>query len=139
MKIYGKEIPGLEIGIFALVVLSLAYFLGSRTGKAAAVSVGDKDIKAGSLSYDLSQYKVLADRILEAVEGYGSDEEAIYTVFRKMRTTSDVLQLSKSFGSRGAWYSGKSSLAAWLAGDLNNAEIAEVNKILASNFIAFQF
>lgn len=143
MKIYGKEIPGLEIGIFALVTLALAYFLGSRTGKAAAkgtdASQLDRDIQAGRLTYDLSQYKVLADRIFEALSGAGSDEEAIFTVFRKMRTNSDVLQLIKTFGTRGSWLTGRDTLAAWLSSDLSNEEIKKLNEILTINYITFQF
>jgi hypothetical protein len=145
MKIAGKEVNVLGIGIFAFVVLLVAYYIGSRTGKAkttaSEIDTLVKDIKTDELTYDLSQYVNFADRVYICVYGVTEDEEGLYVVFGRMRTDSDVLQLIKAFGKRSGgfdfWYD--KTLSEWLASDLNNVEIAKINDILKRNNITFQF
>ena len=135
----------MTFGIFAFVVLLVAYYFGSRTGKTkAAAANGDtlaKDISKSDLTYDLSQYVIFADRCWDAVYDIGTDEEALYDVFTKMRSNSDFLQLIKAFGSRGniVFQGGEKTLAEWMSSDLNNVEIEKVNDILKRNNITYQF
>ena len=145
MKIAGKSIEGMTFGIFGFIVLLVAYYFGSRTGKSKAMAAaGDtlaKDITKSDLTYDLSQYVIMADRCYDAMYDIGTDEEALYIVFAKMRTNSDLLQLIKAFGSRGniVFQGGAKNLAEWIASDLNNVEIEKVNDILKRNNITYQF
>ena len=145
MNIAGKNINVTTFGILGFIVLLVAYYIGSRTGKAkttaADIDAMTKDINSSDLTFDISQYVSLADRVYICVYGITEDEEGLYVVFAKMRTNSDVLQLIKSFGKRSGgfdfWY--EKSLSEWLASDLNNVEIAKINDILKRNNITFQF
>jgi hypothetical protein len=145
MKVAGKNIDVTTFGIFGAIVLVIAYYIGSRTGKAkATASMADqlaKDIRKEDLTYDLSQYSTLADRVFMCVYDITEDEEGLYVVFGKMRNNSDVMQLISSFGKRGGgfdfWFD--KTLPEWLASDLNNVEIGKINDILKSNSITYQF
>ena len=145
MKIAGKSIEGMTFGIFAFVVLLVSYYFGTRTGKSkAAAAAGDiltKEITKSELTYDLPQYSIMADRCFDAVYDLGTDEEALYLVFGKLRNNSDMLQLIKSFGSRGniVFQGGAKNLNEWISSDLNNVEIEKVNDILKRNNITYQF
>lgn len=145
MKIAGKNIDPTTLGLFGFLVLIVAYYFGSRTGKAKAVAAdGDqiaKDITVSDLTYDLSQYQIFADRCYDAMYDLGTDEEALYVVFGKMRNNSDVLKLIQVFGQRGniIFQGGAKSLAEWLSSDLTNGELDKVNEILKRNNITLQF
>jgi len=144
MNIAGKDIPGVGFGVLALITLIAAYYFGSRTGKSNLVAGGSdqlaKDISKEDLSYDISQYKILADRAYTCLYGITEDEKGLYSVFSRMRNNSDVLQLIQSFGKRsGGFDFWAKSLTEWLASDLNNTEIEKVNDILKRNNITYQF
>jgi len=142
MKVAGRGIDGMTFGIFGFIVLLVAYYFGTRTGKSKAVAAaGDqlaKDISKTDLTYDLSQYTIFADRAYDAMYDFGTDEEALYVMFGKLRTNSDVLQLIKAFGVRGDFIY-KEGLTKWLSSELNNIEIEKVNDILKRNNITYQF
>lgn len=135
----------MTFGIFAFIVLLVSYYFGTRTGKSkAGAAAGDtlaKDISKSDLTYDLSQYVMMADRCYDAVYDIGTDEEALYSVFSKIRSNSDLLQLIKAFGNRGniVFQGGEKTLAEWMASDLNNVEIEKVNDILARNGVTYKF
>lgn len=145
MKIGNQNIDPATLGIFGFLVLVVAYYFGSRTGKAKAAAADldalAKDIKTEELTYDVSNYADFADRAYIAVYGVTEDEEALYVLFGKMRNNSDVFQLIKSFGKRSGGFDfwADKTLAEWLASDLNNAEIGKINDILKRNNITFQF
>jgi len=98
--------------------------------------------KASPLSYSLTQYDTWAAQLKQAMIGWGTDNEAIYRVFRYMKNNADVLQLIKAFG---VWKveakygiplpfetTGTGTLAEALVDDLSSSEIDIVNGILAS-------
>ncbi|NOY50444.1 MAG: hypothetical protein GXO88_07780 [Chlorobi bacterium] len=103
------------------------------------------DIHTNRLSYAKSQYQNFADALLSSFQGtWGDDEDAIYDVFRQMKTDSDVLQLELAWGKRtfftirdGLYYS--ATLSEVLTGQLSNKEIAKVNEILSGNGINITF
>jgi hypothetical protein len=107
-------------------------------------------------SYQLSQYLSYADKLVQAMNGCGTDESMIYSVFNAMKNEADVLQLITSFGLRyytpcpvsdpisyTIWqfndhaYGGE--LSTWLSYDLSDNEISKINSILRSKGITFQF
>ncbi len=131
------------MGAFALIAVVVFYYFGSRRGKGLGVMSAsaalNKEIEQNPLTYELSQYGVFADRLEVAFMGT-DDEQAIYSVFSDMRNRSDVLQLIKSFGKRRQEYTiGKVGLSTWISYQLKNKEIAEINDILARNYIDFKF
>jgi hypothetical protein len=140
-----KKYPALSLGIFALVAGLIAYYIGTRTGRGLSASAAaaqlDGEILANPLTYELSQYDVFADRLQSSMITLADDEAAIYAVFSKMRNRSDVLQLIKTFGSRGSWVWNVAggSLSNWMALKLSNNEIGRINEILSDSKIDFQF
>lgn len=104
-------------------------------------------------TYLQTNYQEYADRIYAAgCEGlfcYGTNEEAIYEVFRKMQNALDVLLLVKAFGLReergGVCIpipgTGECDvpLSSWLQTELSADEFKEVNNILAQKGINYQF
>ncbi len=95
----------------------------------------DQDKFNTTLSWSLSEYSMMADAIEEAVRGVGNtDEDAIYDVFRKIKTNGDFLKLQQVYGIR---YKDE-DLAESIVNDLDSGEIAKVNNILASNGITYR-
>ena len=140
-----KKYPALSLGVFGLVTLLVAYYLGNRTGKGKSNSEKDSELEdamaINPLTYEPSEYNSFADRLHTAMITVNDDESAIYSVFRKMRNKSDVLQLIKSFGKRGSWFwnVGGGSLSSWMSLKLTSKEIESINGILAENSIDFEF
>jgi hypothetical protein len=130
----------LGVGAFAV------YKLGAAIGKKLTLSNADKDIRdakqAGqTASYSAATYSLLADKIYTAVMyTWGTDEQAIYDVFNLMKNNIDVANLIKAFGKRRLEFSTQDlELGAHLSNDLDSAEIAKVNSILASKNITYRF
>jgi hypothetical protein len=122
------------------------YKVGSAIGKKLTLSNADKDIRdakqAGqTASYSAATYSQLADKIYTAVMyTWGTDEQAIYDVFNLMKNNIDVANLIKAFGKRRVEFSTQDQeLGAHLSNDLDSAEIAKVNSILASKNITYRF
>lgn len=105
--------------------------------------------------YD-TEYENFSQELVQAMNGCGTDEASIYSVFGKMANDADVLKLIQAFGVRYyqpcVWTSPVSytlwlandqafggGLPAWLGYDLDASEIAKVNSILRSKQISFQF
>jgi hypothetical protein len=99
-------------------------------------------------TYPDSQYYDFADVLESAMENAGTDEESIYSVFRKIKNDKDFLYLKKAFGKR--TYSGElfggltslvdpteDSLEQWLQKELSSEELTKVNKILSNNGVNY--
>lgn len=144
MNILGKQYSWTTAGILAALVLVAAYYIGTRTGKGKSLSANsealDKELKNGSLTYDLSQYGSLADKLETAMFPLNDDEDAVYSVMSKLRSKSDVLQLIKSFGERRLQFTwGGSTLNFWINYKLNNSEIKKINSLLSDAGINYEF
>ena len=129
-------------GALGLIALVVAYYFGSRTGKASVTVLNEagnaaNEINAAGLTYRLSTYDQMAAGIYEAVSGIFTDEQAVYSEFSQLRTHDDVLQLIKSFGSRGFW-GFKGTLSEWLYQGMSSSEIAQINSILSRNNIDYK-
>lgn len=106
-----------------------------------AVAQGEKP------SYPELTYVNLADTIEGAtkglVAGIGTDEEAIYDVFKKMNNNLDVILLEKAFGEREAadciWGCPALRLGAFIIDDASASVIEEINTILSAKGITIKF
>ena len=139
-----KYYPWMGPAIFISLVLAVAYYIGSRTGKAKTASQTDdtlkKEISKSALSFEQTQYVSMADRLESALYGFTDDENTVFAVFSQLRTKSDLLQLIKTFGNRRRiWTIGGSNLNAWINNRLDTSEIAHLNDILSRNSIDYQF
>jgi len=128
-----------------ILVLAIAIYFSVRKvvktikGDSAQKAI-DSEIKANELSYPLTQYMSMADQIEASFTYLTTDEDTIYSVFKKMNTLSDIAQLNKAFGVRQYYgFFGDASLAVFLQKGMSTSEIAEVNKILKTNNINFSF
>lgn len=141
-----KKYPQLGAVILGVIVFVVFYYFGSRNGKAAAAGndEGAAEQKAAEqanpLTYELSQYTAMADRLESAMFQINTDEPAVYDVFSKLRNKADMLKLNQVFGNRRQlWTWGGSNLARWISDQLDPDEIEHVNEILARNNIDYQY
>jgi hypothetical protein len=100
-------------------------------------------INVGSnLSYPDYKYKEFADKAYYAMDNPMTDEDALYEVFRSMKTSSDVRKLKEVFGLKGYTGGVAGNLGVLLNPDVTLAgwislegETENVNRILASKGI----
>jgi hypothetical protein len=127
-----------------IILVVIAYFVARKAIKAIKadkdVKELDEEIKANQLSYPLNQYISMADTIDSSFTYLTTDEDAIYSVFKKMNTLSDVLQLNKAFGLRKFYgFYGEMSLSGYLQRGMDAKEREEINRILKTNNVNFSF
>lgn len=154
IKVFGYKPSLIESLIGAVILIIILLWIRNKIIQAIDSAREKKEenkinqqINEGDLSYDLQTYKNLADKLetaMDAPNNFGTDEDAIYAVFRKMETKSDVLQLIKSFGKRGyraMFQIGRDQLplSGWLAKELTISELEKVNKLLSDKNINMQF
>ena len=93
-----------------------------------------------------SQAKSLASGLFTAMDNYGTDEDAIYSIFRKVKNDADVLAVIKAYGTKtltvtGLWtsddYTG--DLAGSLRQELSPGDMNRINTILDKKGIEFRF
>lgn len=142
MNLFGKYYNWVSVTVITAIILVVAYYLGSRTGKgkagAADIEALKKEISAGALTYEKTQYETFSQRLFIALYDLFSDEEEVLAVFTKMRTKSDVLQLITTFGKRGSWIQlGEKTLPEWLY--FKSFDVSKINDILQRNAIQFEF
>lgn len=128
------------LGIFAVIVLAIIYFLGRSVGKTAKNNEFAADIKKQNLTFPLSQYGIFADVLYSALFSLNTDEDAVYNVFRKMVTADDVLKLIEAFGSRRQQLTiGSSTLPDWITSQMDSDEVQQINTILMQRNINISF
>ena len=134
---YGLIAGGLFVG-YKLI----QWFAGNSNSVAAATNevkvLTSKGVKP---TYPDSSYTQWASAIVSAgFNTLGTDEQAIYAIFRKMINDLDVAKLIVAFGNQRVEFSFQSApLGAWLASELSSDEMAVVNKILSDKKIKYQF
>ena len=86
-----------------------------------------------------------ANKIFAAMDGYGTDEEAIISVFRSLKTDGDFIGLQKAFGIRtiDSGYLNptpnfKGTLNAAITDELSNYYKQRINKILTDKKIKYR-
>jgi hypothetical protein len=102
-----------------------------------------KEVKKKPLTYPLSQYKSFADQIEVAGFGLGTDEEAIYSIFRKLKNNADYLALKQAWGKPTRktydWAVPLDyTLSQFLRYELSDSDITKLNNILQSKGITYR-
>ena len=107
---YQKYIPFIKPALWVFGI-SVGGFIawnvlkkGKRIGRQIVEkSEFDKEQKE-KLSYPKTQYKSWADSLEKAwypyTFGFGTDEETVYSIIRKLKNNSDWLELQKAYGVR---------------------------------------
>lgn len=92
-----------------------------------------------------SQVLALANKLFQAMDGYGTDENSILSAFYSLRNNADFLALIAAFGTReissGSWnpeanFNG--TLTAALANELDISYIIKLNNILKAKKITYR-
>lgn len=143
------------IAIIALIFILLYWWRSGRKKRQQEEQFKNdfQQLTQGSnqqANYLSTNYTQFADKIYQAgCSGafcYGTDEDAIYDVFNQMKNDLDVLLLVKAFGFREPrgeiCIPGTDcdySLGAWLQTELGKEDFDEINSILRSKNIQYQF
>lgn len=93
------------------------------------------------LSYSKSQYRAWADNMYGYFfKSLGTDESGVYDVINRMKNECDLRQLISDFGlRRQEWTTKTYSLPWFMRDELSDSELAEVNRILRTKKINYQF
>lgn len=120
-KILKEVLPYIVIAvIIAIVVKKITGLFSSsesenkeEMSKDYVLKVKQEGVNASKLTQPLAAYTAMASAIYSAVKGLGTDEEAIKTVFKKLKTNDDFRQLVLSFNVRDGL-----DMLQWLYDDL---------------------
>lgn len=169
---YYKPMPIMVKGAIGLAVAGVAIYAGftiyknikrnkeikeaNKAGIAAASEVLDLKRRGINPTMDESDFQVLSESLVEAMNDCGTDNDTVLNVFRKMKNDADIRMLVSTFGVRFyrpctvtspfskivSMFNDKAyggSLSTWLSYDLTSGEIDKINSILASNHINYSF
>ena len=92
------------------------------------------NVQKENLTFSISEYNSMANQLFNAMDGAGTNEDIIFSVFNKIQTKDDYNQLIKSFGVRSStsWTSSFSGdLLAWLSDELSSSDVKKLNNILS--------
>lgn len=136
------QVKWVLIGLAVVVVLVIVYYFWSGSAKRKdtkssndLVDRVNKEIDPKQLTLTDQQALSMADALESAMTTWwGTDEDAIYDVFSKCYTRSDVLKIVGAFGTRNG-----ENLTQWLRGDLNKDEMKVLNDLLTNKGINYQF
>jgi hypothetical protein len=130
------------------VIAGAALYFGSKLLKKSPTAEARKDEReleseGEKATYMDQQYKGYADSIYSARIAnnlFGTDEDVIYSVFKKMKNNLDVAKLITAFGTRRLSYSFTSAnLGGFLNDELDENEMNIINTDLKSKGIKYQF
>lgn len=157
---YYRELPGWAKGLilimFILVILYVVYVGVKGIKKLIDIAksrelLSDSDTQIKALqqngqqqNFSNAQYTAWAEAIAQAMNGYGTDEQAIENIIMQLHNDVDCYKLIQAFGTRtvtGGWGIGDftGNLAQCFASELDSGEIQDMNRNLRTRGITFQF
>jgi len=161
MKETFNNLPQWAKGVIAVVLVGGAALITYKVYKSLSKTGGEKDAEESlkDTNKDIkelskiekpccipAQYGAYSDALFEAMHGMGTDEDTILDVFGKMKNTIDVLYLIQAFGIRD-YYDDSAfglnvkpmNLNQWISAELSSGAKKDLNKILSTKGIKFQF
>lgn len=134
---------GIGTGLFIAYKL---FTKGSMTARQIKERSEFSKEQKGKLSYPLTQYKSWADALEKAwyqyAFGIGTDEQAVYSIFSKLKNNNDWLQLQKAYGVReyqDGLFSAKYNLVEALNYEDESSEMRDrINKMFKSKGISYR-
>ena len=138
----GKAAIWIALGILLVIVgvylfqkfKGLSGLITDKANEAKLIEEANKNMIGDDVTLTQEEFGNLAKRLYRAMKGNGTDEDAIWDVYNRMSTRSDVLQLNKTFGIME-----DETLSEWLYDDLDADEILHLNQILANKGINYQY
>lgn len=98
------------------------------------IDEANQTINTEDITITQDQFSTYAGKLYKAFKGWGTDEDAVYAVFKEMNSRSDVQQLIKTFGIKDS-----KTLTEWMYDELSQTDIEHINAILASKSINYKF
>lgn len=96
-------------------------------------TIKELERKGIKLSYPVSKYIDMANQLFHAMDGLGSNEAAVYSVFKQLKNDADFVALVSNFGTRKG-----QALSAWIHDDLSVGIISELNGIMKKKGITYK-
>jgi len=153
-----KGLSKFDIYAIAIGSVGIGYFVYKQIQKNKGTQGEKKDVKkveddvtilkkqGQSPSYTEGSYNIFASQLLQAMAGYGTDEQQIYRVMAKMSKDIDFAKLVTAFGVRTLPCDplrpfdncGSGNLLELLSSELDDSEANYCNKILAKNGVKYR-
>jgi len=113
---------------FILIIVIIAVVFLSKIIKAIAGSgeldTAKKQIDNNQLTYNLADYERFANQLEQAFKGWGTTEDTVVRIIKKMRNSSDYYKLVQVFGTRKigqiAWTKTEGTLTTHLEYELDD-------------------
>lgn len=130
-----KTIRFILIVLVLVVILSFSYkkikkFIDKQKQKQIIDEVGSQIIPS-ELTYSEVEYKLMSQRLFIAMNGNGTDDDAIFDVLTNIKTTSDGLKLIQEFGVKETtvfWSDFTGNLADWLQDELSSNDFQKAQQ-----------
>lgn len=92
-------------------------------------------------SYSESEYKSMANKLFEAMDGWGTNDDVVFAQFDRLNNDVDFIKLDKAFGVRTASDNmfgliEPQDLRGWIRDDLSSESIATLNQRLKQSGIS---
>lgn len=94
----------------------------------------NQEINPKDVTLTQVQLATIAEKLYVAMDGLGTDTDAVYSAFDMAETRSDILAIIGKFGVRDG-----ETLTEWIQGDLSGSEIMHLNSLIASKGINYKF
>jgi len=133
----------IAFGIIVLIVVILFFVFKNqitnliqkiKTKQAENQELNEEISSGGKLTFTENQYILFANKLYDAMKGFGTNFDNVYYVFQQMKTKADVLKLNMVFGVRDG-----ETLSQWLHGEWSIGFVGYVNGILSKKGIDYQF
>lgn len=122
-----KIIFGAFFGVIGIIFLVVLISKISKALKKDDTKDYEKEVDKKDLTFTEAEYKSFADILFQAFDGWGTTEENVYRVLRKMKTKSDWYKLIDTYGID---KDNEMTLVERLVDEMDSSEISEVNSIL---------
>lgn len=128
---WGLILAGIIVGVIVLAVVvwkikaRLQAFKEATQNQAETAAL---EAQGMTLSYSKNEYEGMANKLYVAMDGWGTDEDAILEVFERINNDLDFLELDSAFGSKDGY-----SMLEWLQGDISQYYFDKINNMLNSN------
>lgn len=135
---------GLLVTVAIVVIVIISQIVKLLKKQDSLTRGARRDTDKSQLSYSDTEYKIMAENLFEAMNGYGTDENSIYTTLSKLKSAADWYRLIDVYGVRehsnsayAGFWSFTGNLIESLNNELSSSEKARVSSILASIGVVF--
>ena len=110
-------------------------------GEKATETVSGLSVSDSNLTLSKNEINLISQQLFDAMDAYGTDEDAIVSAFNQLTTRDDLLAVMKRFGTPeyGSWWLGHKylDLTGWLKEELSGEPLRTVRNIFLNYGIPF--